>query len=278
MRVGQNPNRNATVAGYASVIVSAITHLPTMTGYHERRFEVIRASLESMRRNAGQSAQVMIWDNGSCGDFLRWLIGEYRPDYLMISPNIGKASARAGIIRALPPLTVVGVADDDIYYYPGWLTAQIELLYGFPNVGQVSGCPIRTQARWGNTKTLQWAQESARLEWGKHIPDDYERDFCTGIGRDYEWHRKYTEKDLDPLITYNGMRAYGTAHHCQFIGYAGKLAPVVRWDIEAMGDEKPFDNAVDAAGLLRLTTTRRYTRHMGNVIDKDIAEMEAVHA
>jgi hypothetical protein len=39
-----------------------------------------------------------------------------------------------------------------------------------------------------------------------------------------------------------------------------------------MGDEKPFDNAVDAAGLLRLTTTRRYTRHMGNTIDEDILE------
>lgn len=278
MRVGQNPNRNATVTGYAPVIIAAITHLPNMHGYHERRFEVIRASLETMRANAGETHQVMIWDNGSCTEFRDWLVHEYRPDYLMTSPNIGKASARAGIIRALPPLTVVGVADDDIYYYPGWLTAQIELLHGFPNVGQVSGCPIRTQARWGNAKTLQWAQQNARLEWGKHIPEDYERDFCAGIGRDYEWHRKYTEKDLDPLITYQGMRVYGTAHHCQFIGYAGKLAPIVRWDLEAMGDEKPFDNAVDAAGLLRLTTTQRYTRHMGNVIDKDIAEMEATHA
>jgi hypothetical protein len=37
-----------------------------------------------------------------------------------------------------------------------------------------------------------------------------------------------------------------------------------------MGDEKPFDWAVDNAQMLRLTTVERYVRHMGNVLDDDL--------
>jgi hypothetical protein len=44
-------------------------------------------------------------------------------------------------------------------------------------------------------------------------------------------------------------------------------------DRDAMGDEKPFDWAVDNAGLLRLTTTERYTRHIGNILDDELREL-----
>ncbi len=273
MRVGQNPNRNEKVQIYAPAVVSAIVHLPQLlTGYHKQRFEVVQLSLETMRKNAGMECKVMVWDNGSCVAFRSWLLGEYKPDYVVLSENIGKASARAGIVRMLPPDTIVGVADDDVFYYPDWLTAQIDLLKHFPNVGQVSGCPIRTHARWGNKNTLAWAKENAKLEYLKKIPAEYEMDFCKSIGRDYAFHVNYTAKDYDPIIRWGGKVAIGTAHHFQFIGYAGVLAPIVSWDIEAMSDEKPFDNAVDAAGYLRLTTLKRYTRHIGNVMDDDIRE------
>ncbi len=273
MRVGQNPNRQQTVDGYGPIVVSAIVHLPYISGYHEKRLEVIKLSLESMRKNAGMDCKVMVWDNGSCNQFRNWLLGIYKPDYLMLSENVGKASARAGIVRMLPPHVIVGVADDDVYYYPNWLDAQVTELKHFPKVGQVSGCPIRTQARWGNKNTIAWAQKNAKLERKKIIPEEYEMDFCKSIDRDYAFHVQYTADDFEPVIRYQGHTVIGAAHHFQFIGYAGVLAPIVKWDVEAMSDEKPFDNAVDAAGLLRLTTIKRYTRHIGNVIDDDLKEV-----
>jgi hypothetical protein len=67
------------------------------------------------------------------------------------------------------------------------------------------------------------------------------------------------------------------AQHCQFLCQAGKIAPFVRWDHRAMAPEKDFDIAIDEAGLLRLTTKERYTRHMGNIIDDDLRmEMKAM--
>jgi glycosyltransferase involved in cell wall biosynthesis len=272
VRNGQNPNRDAFVEGYAPVVVSAITHLPNQKGYHKKRFDVIRASLETMRRNAGADCQIVIWDNGSCANLKAWLINEYRPDYLIFSKNVGKSIARASIVNMLPPSTVVGVADDDMFYYPDWLAAQLEILAEFPDVGTVSGWPVRTQFRFHCESTVRWAMQNAdEFEAGRFISPKEDKDFCTSIGRDYEWHSgEYTENDRDYLMVYKGIQAYATGHHAQWIGIAGIVSPFLTYTKEAMADERPFERAVNNAGLLRLTTYKRYTRHIGNALDQEL--------
>lgn len=272
MREGINPNRHNAPDGYAPYIASAVVHLPNFEGYHEQRFEVVKVSLETMRKNAGLNCQTLIWDNGSCAEFRDWLMNEYKPDHVRFGTNVGLSSGRAGIVRMLPPSTIVAVADDDMYYYPDWFKAQVELMHAFPNVGQVSGYPVRTQMRWGNHETIRWANKTAKVEYGKFIPDEWDKDFCDSIGRDYNWHLAYTlgNGDRDIRITYQGVKAYAFAHHCQFICEAGKLAPLMQYTNEAMSDDKIFDNAVDATGMLRLTTVERMTRHIGNVLDADL--------
>lgn len=270
MRTEMNPNRRIYVDGYPPYIASSITHLPSLEGYHENRFEVVKVSLTTMRENAGLNCKTLVWDNGSCQEFRDWLLNEYKPDYVMLSVNVGKSIARASILRMLPPETIVGVADDDMYFYPDWFKAQVELMEFFPNVGQVSGYPVRTQMRWGNKRTLEWGRKVAIVEEGSFIPAEWDKDFCTSIGRDYEWHKNYTREDMDKRITYRGVSAYAVAHHCQFICEAGKIALLTRFDAEAMADEKPFDWAVDNTGMLRLTTINRYTRHIGNVLDDEL--------
>lgn len=270
MRTEMNPNRRTKADGYAPYIASSIVHLPNFEGYHEQRFEVVKTSLTTMRENAGLDCQILIWDNGSCQEFRDWLLNEYKPDYVVLSNNVGLSNARAGLIRMLPPDVILGVADDDMYYYPDWFKAQVELMKYFPNVGQVSGYPVRTQMRWGNRRTLEWARKVAVVEEGSFIPSEWDRDYCTSIGRDYEWHKKYTENDMDKRITYRGVQAYAFAHHCQFICKVKLLANLMNFTTEAMSDDKPFDWAVDTTGMLRLTTINRYTRHMGNVMDDDL--------
>ena len=270
MRTEMNPNRRTKADGYAPYIASSITHLPNFEGYHQERFEVVKTSLTTMRENAGLDCQILIWDNGSCQEFRDWLLNEYKPDYVVLSNNVGLSNARAGLVRMLPPDVILGVADDDMYYYPDWFKAQVELMKYFPNVGQVSGYPVRTQMRWGNRRTLEWARKVAVVEEGSFIPSEWDRDYCTSIGRDYEWHKKYTENDMDKRITYRGVQAYAFAHHCQFICKVKLLANLMHFTTEAMSDDKPFDWAVDNTGMLRLTTINRYTRHMGNVLDDDL--------
>ena len=259
---------------YGTIVLTAITHLPVEGGYHVNRLNVIKASLESMRANAGErNFQVLIWDNGSCDQLTHWLKRSYQPDYLVTSPNLGKTTARKSILEMLPPDTIVGCADDDMYYYPGWLDAHLKVYETFPNVGTVSGWPVRTQHRFANDFTKKWASRAALVEYGRFISEQEDRDFCTSIGREYDWQVETSANDLDVKITYQGVEVYGTGHHCQFIGRAGTLAPFDQFSVEAMRPERYFEEAIDQAGLLRLTTFKRCTRHIGNRLDEDLEEL-----
>lgn len=278
MRIGENPNRHAQAQGYKPFVASAVTHLPNFEGYHEHRFEVVKTSLTTMRENAGLDCDILIWDNGSCPEFRDWLLDEYKPTGVVLSPNVGLTSGRAGLLRIVPPTTIIGLADDDMYYYPNWFKASVDLMKQFPNVGQVSGWPVRTQMRWGNRTTLEWARRYAVLELGKFIPEQWDRDFCTSIGREWDFHVHYTKKDMDKRITYQGHQAYAVAHHCQFVCKAENLVEILRQNKEAMSDDKVLDNAVDGAGYLRLTTVDRYVRHIGNVLDDELKPKRKRHA
>lgn len=279
MRDGTNPNRLAKVDGYAPIVVSAITHLPHMKGYHENRLDVVMCSLETLRKNAGTDCEVLVWDNGSCPTLTDWLKDVYRPDYLVLAPNMGKSIARASIVNMLPSGTIVGVADDDMYYYPNWLREQVRVLKTYPNVGTVSGWPVRTQFRFHNQATVRWAQSTRACEMqvGRFISAEEDKDFCTSIGRDYTYQVPYTAKDKDILLTYRGVKAYATGHHAQWIGYVDRLKSELAYTKEAMADERPFENEVDCANMLRLTTYKRYTQHIGNKLDPKLEALWRNH-
>lgn len=273
MRIGNNPMNGKLAQALPPVVAAVITHLPNLKGYHAGRLEVIQTCLTSMRDNAEADLPFYVWDNGSCPELRDWLAGEFRPEYITFAPNVGKSSARSSIVRAFPPKTVVCVSDDDMYYCPGWLEPQLNLLRHFPNVGVVSGYPVRTMFRWGNKATLAWAEKAgAKITRGNLIPPEYDQDWCKSIGRDYEYHKNYTKADVDVLIEWNGVQAYATAHHCQFIAQAGRIEFIVQWDQGALSDERLFDCAVDGFGMLRLCTTKRQALHMGNVLDGELRQ------
>lgn len=267
-RIGRNPNsgRRAPVR-IENIVLACVTHLPDFTGYHKKRFEVVKKCLTSMRDNAGGNHTVIVWDNGSCEKFRKWVEKEYKPDIFIRSANVGKSVARAAIFGMLEPDTIVNYSDDDIYHYPNWLLPQIELLNHFPNVSCVSGYPVRCAFRWAVRNTILRLKPT----FGRFIPKVWEDDFAVSIGSDPDSHAKFTEKDKDIIVKYKGIKAYATSHHCQHIGKAGLLATAARrvMSYYCAPNEKPYDNILDETGN-RLATLQRYTRHMGNVIDDDL--------
>lgn len=271
MRVGNNPNRAYRADKFEPVILAVITHLPNEKGYHSERMEVVKTCLTSMTEHAGMPYSLAIWDNGSCNELRTWIKDTLKPSVFVESVNVGKTTGRTSLMRMFSPDKIISYCDDDMYFYPNWLKPQIALLQHFPNVACVTGYPVRTSFRWGNDHTLAWARANAKVEEGKFIPQTWENDFAESIGRDPEEHRKMTKHDLDRMIIYRGVKAYATSHHCQFIGYAGTVGRVLTFDDFAMGDERPFDVALDSIGL-RLATVDRYTRHIGNVIDEKLRE------
>jgi glycosyltransferase involved in cell wall biosynthesis len=266
-----NPNLQAEAPFHFPPILEAvITHLPNQDEYHGVRLEVIQTCLKSMRKFDGHDYPVMIWDNGSCSDLTDWLRNVYKPDYLILSPNVGKSSARAAIMHMLPPETIVAISDDDMLFYPKWLDPQIEILNTYPNVGMVSGWPVRRSMGISNEHTLAWARGTGKLQTGRFISDKEEADYAYSIGNKYESIRDMFLTQSDYMVEYQGIKAYCTAQHCQFVARAGVIAPFCLYDKKCMNTERPFDKSIDDAGLLRLTTIERLTRHIGNILDDKI--------
>jgi hypothetical protein len=176
MRKGTNPNRSAGANCYMPIVLTVVTHLPNLLGYHAGRMEVVQTCLKTMRDNANMETTVIVWDNGSCADLRDWLQFEYKPDMLMLADNIGKTAARTSLIRMCPPDSVIGYCDDDMLFSQNWLAPQLDLLRHFPNVASVTGYPVRTAFRWGVEHTLAWARREGKLEEGEFIPREWEND------------------------------------------------------------------------------------------------------
>lgn len=270
MRIGNNPSKGKPAgARLQNIALHVITCLPSLDGYHANRFEVIQACIISMLNGITAPHTLIVTDNESIPEFTEWLQRCVKPDMFINSKNYGKATQRKLIAQMLPPNTVLCYSDDDMLFERNWFEPQMKLLKSFPNVAAVSGYPVRTSFRWGNAHTLAWARANAKVEIGRFISEQHERDFCVSIGRNFEDHQANTRQDLDYRIAYNGLQAYATAHHCQQIGYAGTIAKALAFDGYAMGEERTFDERLDALGL-RLATTDRLCRHIGNVMDVGI--------
>jgi glycosyltransferase involved in cell wall biosynthesis len=277
MRVGRNPLTRAQAGRRDKVIVSVITHLPNdWQQYHRNRMEVVQLSLLSLKKHTGNIPyHLAIWDNGSHEGFREWLKG-LEPDTLVLSGNVGKSVARKALFGMFEPDTIMAMADDDMFYFPNWLKAQVDLLFYFdigdPLVGTVTGYPVKTSYRWGNESAHKFAQKHGELIKGDFVTQEWDYDFCTSIGRDYDHHIKTSGDVVQYKIKYKEREALAIGHHCQFVCVNGRIAPLLRFDYDAMADEKPFDRAVDE-NYMRLCTPERYTMHMGNVLDEKLISL-----
>jgi glycosyltransferase involved in cell wall biosynthesis len=276
-RIGMNPARNRVIDYRpARVTVGVIVYLPHLTGYFEHRMDVVRLSFETLLANTNQPYDLLVLDNGSCSemkDYLQSLqaLGQIR--YLLTSSeNIGKLGALR-IIAGAAPGELIAYADDDTFYYPGWLEAHLQIYDHFPGVGMVSGSPERTLFDHGIQSNLRLAESNPEfdLSYGKRISMDWERDWATALGKDVEAYLRKVEDLEDILLSYRGVTAFATACHNQFISPREILRNNLgeEWSGRLMGGLNEFDERVDADSMLRLTTTDRTTKLIGNVVSAD---------
>ena len=283
MRIGVSPTRaKRTDYRPAQVTVAVLVHIPEQAGYFTHRFDVLKLCLTSIVHHTDGPYDLMVFDNGSCAEIVNYLRGLRDQGvirYLILSAqNIGKMGAFQILFRAAPG-NIIAYCDDDIFFYPGWLPAHLRILETFPNVGMVSGWAIRHNFSYGIQSCLELAETDpdVRLERTQRIPDEWEIDFAISTGRDPEGHLATTAEMQDIVLHYNGVSAFATANHFQFVSPKSVIVGALpgHWGGWLVAkDEAELDEAVDAAGYLRLSTIDRYVRHIGNVISLDI-EAEA---
>jgi glycosyltransferase involved in cell wall biosynthesis len=279
-RIGMNPARNR-LSQYrpARVTVAMLVYLPHLTGYFENRLDVVKLSMASLIAGTQSEYDLLVFDNGSCAEVKEWLrdlqaSGVIR--YLITSAeNIGKLGALR-IIAGAAPGELVAYTDDDTFFYAGWLKAHVDLYDHFPNVGMVSGSPERTLFDHGIQANLAFANshDGTNLSYGKRIPEQWEREWALALGKDAD---EFAERVLsldDVILELKGVEAFATACHNQFLSPKPVLQEFLQrdWSGRLMGGLNEFDNMIDDAGYLRITTRERTTRLIGNVLSKGILE------
>lgn len=279
-RIGMNPARNR-ISDYhpARVTVAVLVYIPYLAGYFQHRLNVLKLCLASILTHTEKPYDLLVYDNGSCAEvkaYLRSLLEAGSIQYLLTSSqNIGKIGAFKIMFKAALG-EVIAYSDDDIFYYPGWLPAHLELLDSFPKVGMVSGCAVRTLYDHGIQSNLELSRRDpeVRLIRGQNIPEQREIEWAESYGRDVEAHRKALLEMEDVQIEHRGIRAYAVANHNQFVTPKAVINQFIpdEWSGRLMGQMYELDVAVDEGGYLRLSTLDRTTRHMGNMISSSMSE------
>ena len=302
MRKGQNPAKSVkTVAKPERITVAVLTYLPFLSGFYEEGLDVLKASLESMRKDAGLPFDLMVFDNGSCAEARDYLIEEKeagRIQYLILSEkNLGKGGAW-NMILAGAPGEIIAYADSDILYYPNWLSRSVEILETFPNMGMVTARPFRTPPQF-YTSTLDWARQNATCEEGQFIPWETFLEFNLSLGQTEEENIKVYEETRDWKITYSpslrgsssaeaispperetaslrdaarsqkplAVTAFAGASHWQFVAYKSTLQQFLPFDMSRpMGQVRQLDERMNEAGLLRLMVSDPLVMNLSNTL------------
>lgn len=275
MRVGQNPAKSLDgIAQPAPVTVAVVTYIPFLEGYYAEALDVLKACLGSIWENTQQSYDLLVFDNASCGEVRGYLEEEHRQkhiQYLVLSDrNIGKGGAWNFIFNAAPG-EYIAYADSDVYFYPGWLEAQLSVFDRFPNVGMVTGAPLRIPKEF-STSTVAWAEQQPDIELqrGRLLPweDYWQHAHSLGIETEREGRELY-DRNQDTVLVHRGERFYVGASHFQFVARKQVLQRMLPLPADRpMGQMRALDGAVNDSGYLRLSTEGWWVRHMGNTLSK----------
>lgn len=286
-RIGINPARKKT-SKYkpARVTAAVLTYIPDFSGYFKQRLDILQLSLASLRKSTNLPFDLMVFDNGSCSDVVKYLQNlqnKGKINFLLLAKeNIGKIGALRILFNAAPG-EIIAYSDDDIFFYPGWLEAQLQILEAFPNAGMVSGVPVRNASKHANQslkKLIAHPNPQISVSLERVIPDKWETDWAQSTGRDPAKHIRETQNEKDLLLkikqtdSNKSIEAIGSANHFQFIAQKNVITRALpsEWHGNLMGSMVEMDEAVDANGYLRLSTVNRYTRHIGNVLSDEILD------
>jgi glycosyltransferase involved in cell wall biosynthesis len=272
-RKGTNPAKYINSVNKPERITAAVlNYIPHRSGFYADMLEVLKVCLTSLRENSDLPFDLLLFDNGSCQDARQFLLDCYEQgqiQYLVLSDkNLGKGGAWNFIFNAALG-EIIAYSDNDVYFYPGWLSKSLQLLESFPKVGMVTSRPFPTRPELFSS-TLDWASHcpDVVVEKGQLIAweDMKAFDMSRGLSEDQARQEYATHENF--RISYQGLSAFAGASHWQFLAYKAPLQHCLPFKMDKpLGQVISLDEQLNSAGYLRLMTNEPLTQNMSNRLD-----------
>lgn len=260
------------------ITVAVLNYIPFLSGFYANMLDVLKACLGSIWANTDLEYDLLVFDNGSCAEVKDYLVdmqSQGKIQYLILSEkNIGKGGAWNIILEGAPG-EIIAYADNDVYFYPGWLSRSVKVLETYPNVGMVTARAFRTNPEF-ISRTLEWAEKTpgVKLEKGSFIPFEKYLEFNLSLGSTKGQITTAFQETEDFLLTYRNLVTYAGASHWQFVAFKSILRSFLPFDMtKPMGEVKQLDQRMNANGYLRLMINDFLAMNMSNTPTVDQKRM-----
>lgn len=285
-RIGRNPAKSVKgVPTPNKVTVAIVFYAPDLNGYFKESIEVFSLSLESLYKNSDVDFDLIVFDNNSCQKAQKYLTEQYdngKIQYLILSDkNVGKVAAM-NFLFASSPGDYIAFSDSDIYFHPKWMSKSIEIINNIPDVGTVTGCPLRRSPTYYSNTMKIAKNNNLKIDVGQFIPEEWMKKHWENSGINFNDYIKTISGEDDYRIIFKNISSYANSGHFQFMiskSTANKIMPIPVTGLIGK-NELLFDKAIDKH-FMRLATTERLTEHIGNSLSGywgDVAKKYNIHS
>jgi hypothetical protein len=282
MRIGNNPNINATIDfSVKSHRVIIPIYIPNAEGYFADAFNVLKVCIDSLLKTINNDTAITLISNASSkevNDYISKLYNEKKVDKVVFnSENVGKMNAIITETRASFE-EFITYSDADVFFDKGWLKQTFLMFKNVTKAGFVSMNPTPNNYSHANSTVLDnWFAILFKKQKTNTVCSyqDLEH-FFKSVGRTKE----ATDKTFNGVCYTVSNENYiiGAGHFCCTIRKTPTLKKVpseqskigVSGGSEAIYLDIPFDKT----GLWRISSPKAFVWHMGNNLERDWASQK----
>ncbi len=286
MRIGSNPN-NHKVIDFSSKSHRVIIpiYIPNAEGYFKDAFNVLKVCIESLLKTINNDTAITLISNASSkevNDYLTKLFEEKKIDKVVFnSENIGKMNAIITETRASFE-EFITYSDADVFFDKGWLKQTFEIFKNFPKAGFVSMNPMPKS--YGHSSSAILDNILILNSINKKISDYCEysdlEHFHKSIAREAAQTKLLFNQDALVLNNKNFNCFVGAGHFCCTIRKTPTLKYVPKEESKigvSGGSEGIYlDIPFEKTSLWRVSSTKAYVWHMGNILEKEWANLKLI--
>ena len=279
MRIGSNPNNHKKIDfSVKSHRVIIPVYIPNAEGYFSDAFNVFKVCIASLLQTINEDTVVSLISNASSeevNEYIYQLWQNKKIDRAVFNTeNVGKMNAIITETRASFE-EFITYSDADVFFDKGWLKETATIFKNFPKAGYVSMNPMPGSYGYASSTIIDgFITGGLKIATSSTVCDfqDLEH-FHQSIGRDSQATKELYEKRV-VYFTKNNQNCFaGAGHFCCTIRKTPtlKYVPLEKSNIAVSGGSESIylDLPFEKTGLYKLSSTKSYVWHMGNILEKE---------